>query len=55
MLLLAGLIVLRNHPLAAIMANIVFVGSIIVGLMGAYSHLIRANLIVLLTPAEKAT
>jgi hypothetical protein len=45
LLLLAGLIALRNRPLATIMANVVFVGSIIVGLIGAYFHLVRANLI----------
>jgi len=44
-LLLAGLIALRNRPLASLLANVVFLGSIIVGLMGAYFHLVRANLI----------
>ena len=44
-LLLAGLIALRNRPLATVLANIVFLGSIIVGLLGAYFHLVRANLI----------
>jgi hypothetical protein len=44
-LLLAGLLAFRNRPLATVLANIVFLGSIIVGLMGAYFHLVRANLI----------
>ncbi|MCB9449915.1 MAG: hypothetical protein H6672_00655 [Anaerolineaceae bacterium] len=44
-LLLAGLIALRNRPLASLLANVVFLGSIIVGLLGAYFHLVRANLI----------
>ncbi|MBZ0276810.1 MAG: hypothetical protein K8I60_11730 [Anaerolineae bacterium] len=44
-LLLAGLIALRNRPLATVLANLVFLGSIIVGLLGAYFHLVRANLI----------
>lgn len=54
LLLLAGLIAFRNRPLATIMANIVFVGSIIVGLMGAYFHLVRANLIAGSAPAGEA-
>lgn len=45
LLLLAGLVALRNRPLATIAANIVFVGSIIVGLLGTYFHLQRAGLI----------
>lgn len=44
-LLLSGLIALRNRPLASLLANVVFLGSIIVGLMGGYFHLIRANLL----------
>ena len=44
-LLLAGLLALRNRPWATVLANIVFLGSIILGLMGAYFHLVRANLI----------
>jgi hypothetical protein len=44
-LLLAGLIALRNRPLATVLANGVFLGSILVGLVGAYFHLVRANLI----------
>lgn len=44
-LLLAGLIAFRNRPLATVLANVVFLGSIVVGLLGAYFHLVRANLI----------
>ncbi|MDX1436329.1 MAG: hypothetical protein R3335_05940 [Anaerolineales bacterium] len=43
-LIIAGLIAQRNRPLATILANIVFVASILVGLLGAYFHLIRAIL-----------
>jgi hypothetical protein len=41
LLLFAGLIALRNRPVATVLANIVLVGSIIVGLMGAYFHVLR--------------
>lgn len=44
-LLLAGLIALRNRPLATVMANIVFVGSIIVGVLGIIFHLGRTVLL----------
>ncbi len=44
LLLLAGLIALRNRPLATTFATLVFVSSIAVGLLGAYFHLIRAIL-----------
>ncbi|MCI0643387.1 MAG: hypothetical protein L0346_00690 [Chloroflexi bacterium] len=44
LLLLAGLIALRQRPLATVLATIVFLGSIAVGLLGAYFHLIRAIL-----------
>ena len=44
LLLLAGLIALRQRPLATVIATLVLVGSIIVGLMGAYFHLVRAIL-----------
>ena len=44
-LLLAGLIAFRNRSLATVLANLVFLGSIIVGLLGAYFHLVRADLI----------
>jgi hypothetical protein len=45
LLLLAGLIALRNRPLATIFANVVLLGSIVVGLVGVYFHLRRANLL----------
>jgi hypothetical protein len=45
LLLVAGVIAFRNRPVATIMANIVFIGSIIVGLMGAYFHLHRTILL----------
>ena len=41
-LLFAGLIALRNRPLATGLATLVFVASIIVGILGAYFHLFRA-------------
>lgn len=44
LLLVAGLIALRNRSLATVLANIVFVASIAVGLLGAYFHLRRAAL-----------
>lgn len=44
-LLLAGVIALRNRPLATVMANIVFVGSIIVGGLGMIFHLGRTVLL----------
>lgn len=44
LLLLAGLIALRNRPLATVFATLVFVSSIAVGLLGAYFHIIRAIL-----------
>lgn len=43
-LLFAGLIALRNRPAATLLATVVLVGSIVVGLLGAYFHLIRAAL-----------
>ena len=45
LLLLAGLVALRNRPLATIVANLVFIGSIVVGLLGTYFHLVRAGII----------
>jgi hypothetical protein len=45
LLLLAGVVALRSRPLATIMANVVFIGSIIVGLLGTYYHLQRAGLV----------
>lgn len=44
LLLLAGLIALRQRPLATVLATIVFLGSIVVGFLGAYFHIIRAIL-----------
>lgn len=44
LLLLAGLLALRNRSLATWLASIVFVISIIVGLAGAYFHVMRAIL-----------
>jgi preprotein translocase subunit Sss1 len=45
LLLLAGLIALRSRPVAASLATLVFIGSIIVGLLGAYLHLNRTLLL----------
>ena len=44
MLLLAGLIALRNRPLATLIATFTLSVSIIVGLLGAYFHLVRGIL-----------
>ncbi len=44
LLLLAGLIALKQRPMATIMATLVLLASIAVGLLGAYFHLIRAAL-----------
>ncbi len=44
LLLLAGLVAQRNRPLATITANIILVASIVVGLLGAYFHIVRAIL-----------
>lgn len=44
LLLLAGLLALRNRPLATVFATFVFISSIVVGLLGAYFHIIRAIL-----------
>jgi hypothetical protein len=44
LLLIAGLVALRNRPLATIFANLVFIASIVVGLLGGYFHLVRAIL-----------
>lgn len=40
-LLIAGIIALRMRPLATILANVVFVCSIIVGVLGMYFHITR--------------
>ncbi|RMG86486.1 MAG: hypothetical protein D6712_07395 [Chloroflexi bacterium] len=44
-LLLAGLLAFRNRPLATILANLVFLGSIIVGVVGIIFHLSRTSLL----------
>jgi hypothetical protein len=44
LLLVAGLLATRRRPLATIIANVVFLCSILVGLLGAYFHLVRAAL-----------
>ena len=44
MLLVAGLIALRARPLASLIATATLAVSVIVGLLGAYFHLIRATL-----------
>jgi hypothetical protein len=44
LLLLAGLIALRQRPLATMIATVVFVVSIGVGLLGVYFHVVRAIL-----------
>jgi len=44
LLLLAGLVALKQRPLATLIAIVVFVCSIGVGLLGAYFHLVRAIL-----------
>jgi len=44
LLLSAGVIALKQRPLATVIANLVFMVSIAVGLLGAYFHLVRAIL-----------
>jgi len=44
LLLLAGLLATRQRPLATVIANVVFLCSIAVGLLGAYFHMVRAAL-----------
>jgi hypothetical protein len=44
LLLLAGLIATRRRLMATVIANIVFLSSIAVGLLGAYFHFVRAIL-----------
>lgn len=43
-LLVAGLIALKHRPTAMLLATIVLAGSIVVGVLGAYFHVIRAAL-----------
>jgi len=45
LLLVAGLIALRNRPFATVLANLVFIASIIIGVIGAYFHLNRTLLL----------
>jgi hypothetical protein len=44
LLLLAGLLAVRRRDLAVVIANTIFVASIVVGLLGAYFHVVRAIL-----------
>jgi hypothetical protein len=44
LLLIAGLIALRQRSIAVGLANVVFVASIAVGLLGGYFHIVRAIL-----------
>jgi len=44
LLLLAGAIAIKNRPIAVVLANIVLISSIVVGLLGAYFHLVRGIL-----------
>jgi len=44
LLLIAGLIAIKQRPLATILATVILLASIAVGLLGAYFHLIRAGL-----------
>ena len=44
LLLLAGLIALRNRPLATVIATVTLLGSIVVGLLGAHFHVVRGIL-----------
>lgn len=43
-LLLAGLLALRRRSLATVLATLVFLASIVVGLLGAYFHVLRGML-----------
>jgi len=44
LLILAGLLALRNRPAATVIATLVFLASILVGLLGAFFHVRRAIL-----------
>lgn len=44
LLVLAGLIALRKRQTAALVATLIYLSSIVVGLLGAYFHLVRAIL-----------
>ncbi len=43
-LVLAGLLALRRRSIAAVLASIIYLSSIVVGLLGMYFHLVRAVL-----------
>ena len=45
LLLFAGLIAQRNRPLGTVVANVVLLGSIVIGLLGAWLHLDRTVLL----------
>lgn len=44
LLIIAGLIAIKKRYLAIVIANIIFLSSIVVGLLGAYFHIMRAIL-----------
>jgi hypothetical protein len=44
MLFLAGLIAIRKRSLAAVIASVIYLASIVVGLLGMFFHLVRAAL-----------
>lgn len=44
LLFLAGLLALRRRTLATVIASLIYLASIVVGLLGAYFHLVRAIL-----------
>jgi hypothetical protein len=44
LLMLAGLLAIRKRTLAALIASVIYLSSVIVGLLGAYFHLVRAIL-----------
>jgi hypothetical protein len=44
LLLIAGVIAIKQRPLATVIASMVLISSIVVGLLGAYFHVIRAAL-----------
>src|SRR4030067_1000319 len=44
LLVLAGLLAIRKRQLATVMASLIYLASLVVGLLGAYYHLVRAIL-----------
>ncbi len=44
LLLMAGLVALRNRPMATVFATFVFIASMAVGFLGAYFHIVRTIL-----------